>query len=144
MSEKSSTSAVALPNDQLKDLAAIISTAIQEARKPVISDREKAQVEDDQKRRKENAEAFKATKENEQRQQTICDHRTRLVTGADTGSAIVANKNGRGDVTFFICQHCRLVCRPEEEGLKGYIDGVLYDTAKFNQFFIEKINTGGV
>jgi hypothetical protein len=142
MSEKPN---VALPADQMKDLVTAISTAITEARKPVVTEREQAQIEDDQNRRRENAAAFKDMKEQEKRGQALCDHRTRLITGADTGSAVVANKNGRGDVIFFICQHCRLVCMPVPEGgKKGYLDGVLYDTDKYNQFFTEKLNTGGI
>lgn len=138
MSDKASAVITA---DQLKD---ILSTVVAEARKPVLTERDKAELEDQQRTRKENAEAFKAAELGKQRQQQICDHRTRLITGADTGSAVVANKNGKGEVQFFICQHCFLVCRPEEETRKGYVDGVLYDTNKFNQFFIEKVNTGGV
>lgn len=132
---------VGLSADQLKE---ILSSVIAEARKPVVTEREKAEIEDQQKTRRENAAAFKEQEESKQRRQKYCDHRTRLVTGADTGSAIVANKNGKGEVQFFICQHCFLVTLPEQDGRKGYVDGVLYDTAKFNQFFLEKVNTGGI
>lgn len=140
MSEKAN--AVALPPaDQLKD---ILTAVIAEARKPVVTEKEAAEVAAMQKIRQENAENFKANELQIQRNQKICDHRTRLITGADTGSAIVGVKSGDGKVIFFICQHCRLVTRPEETGKTGYVDGVLYDTNKFNQFFIEKVNTGGV
>lgn len=142
MSDKANAAVVnGLDANQLKD---ILSTVIAEARKPVLTEKDKAEIEDQQRVRRENAAAFKDQEEGKQRLQTICDHRTRLVTGADTGSAVVAVKNGRGDVIFFICQHCRLVNRPEEDGKKGFIDGVLFDTDRFNRFFIEKVNTGGV
>ena len=140
MSEK----ATAVTGITAADLKEVLTAVVEEARKPVVTEREKAEIEAMQQIRKENAEAFKVDEAAKQRRQQICDHRTRLITGADTGSAIVANKNGRGDVLFFICQHCHLVTRPEEEGKKGYVDSVLYDTQKFNQFFIEKVNTGGV
>lgn len=144
MSEKANVAG--LDKDSLKE---VLQAVIAEARKPVLTDREKAEIADSQKRREETAASFKQMKDNEQhRQLHVCDHRTRLITGADTGSAIVANKTGKGDVQFFICQHCFLVCAPEQviEGQmrKGFHDGVLFDNNKFNEFFIQKINTGGI
>lgn len=138
MSEKSN---VALSAEQLES---VLTKVVEAARKPVITEHDRAELEAQQQTRKENAANFKAMEEGIQRHQMICDHRTRLVTGADTGSAIVANKNGKGEVLFFICQHCRLVTRPNEEGKSGFVDSVLYDTAAFNKFFAEKINAGGV
>jgi hypothetical protein len=138
MSEKSN---VALSAEQLES---VLTKVVQAAREPVLTERDKAEMEAQQQTRKENAENFKQMEAGIQRHQQICDHRTRLCTGADTGSAIVANKNGKGEVVFFICQHCRLVTRPTEEGKSGFVDSVLYDTATFNKFFAEKINTGGI
>lgn len=133
---------VALTADQLKE---VLAAVVAEARKPVLTERDKAEIADAQKRREETAASFKQMQESMQhRQLHICDHQTRLITGAATGSAIVGNKNSKGEVMFFICQHCFLVCKPEEPGCKGYVDGVLYDTAKFNEFFIMKMNAGGV
>ena len=114
--EKPVAPAFTLTAADLKEIiGSAVTAAVSEAKKTVLTDAEKARIEQDQQNRKELAANIVAEIENKKMRQRYCSHmRTGLWSG-QTRAVHVENGN------FMICQGCQGIIRPgtEPEGYKG-------------------------
>jgi hypothetical protein len=102
---------VTITADQLKDiLGAAISTAIAEARKPVVTEKEQREIEEQQRARA--AQAAEIEKQRQQRIafQKVCKHRRRDNSPrvVDVRVNMVTGDFGPVNYHFLLCQRCQL------------------------------------
>lgn len=102
MSENKNAGGV--PADQLKD---ILSTVIQEARKPIVTDADRRKEAGRQAMKLQELENLRAKEAAEEQRQADCTHSHR--NGA-TRTVLV--RPGAG-TAYRICQFCQIIIRPE-------------------------------
>lgn len=120
--------------EQLKD---IMATVVAEARKPVLTDREQRDIEQQQVERAANAADQKAQIENTRAFQKVCSHKQDRGRAADKTAMVFVNQDfpgSPGNGQYLICQECGAKVVPGPKPEKAHPD-FIYDTALFNANF---------
>lgn len=93
------------------DLKEILKTVVEEARKPVITQKDQREMEEAQEARKRGKEQEDERVANEELTQRLCTHRRR----DNTPRTVHVQNNPKSGGEFMICQKCQKVIRPELE-----------------------------
>ena len=113
------------PADLQQLIAAAVGAAVAEAKKPVITEKDKRDLEMAQQSRQEQSELVKKIAADKMRRQKICSHMRR---DGSTRGVYVENGN------FIVCLGCQGIIRPgtAPENYKG---SDIHDTDLFNRLF---------
>lgn len=128
------------PNDKTANLTAadlkdILRTVIEEARKPTPpTDKEIAQIEQEQQMRRDQAQLVLNEMENKRRFQRTCTHKHPLRDGGGSHCVYIVDGN------YILCQKCQGKIRPEAAPV-GYTGGDIYDVNLFNML-LQDLGTG--
>lgn len=118
MSEEKQAVISMTADDFAKSMESVMLSVLEAARKPVLTEQQKAEIEARQEERKENAEKERVRRDNLKRVRRACTHHRR------DGSCRAVYVKGCGDPTlpdgtgsgnFFICQACQAIIRPGVE-----------------------------
>lgn len=112
------------------DLRDILMSVIQEARKPVITEKELREIAQLQEERKQNAANVKLERENRMNLRKNCSHFRR----DGTCRAVYVKGSGPDSGNFMICQFCQGIIMPGVAPAK-YDGEYIYDNALFNNLF---------
>jgi len=128
MSESKNSTPIALTPEALQQMiAAAVTAAVQEAKKPAPpTARELAEIQQSQEIRQETAQNVLAQIESKKFEQQSCTHRH--ATGESHCVFIV-------DGNYVLCQKCQGKIRPEDG--KKADKTAIYDTVLFNRLFQE-------
>jgi len=118
-----------------EDLKEILRTVVEEAKKPVVTERDAREMKEAQEARAANCEQIEEERRNKQYlQSTICRHRRR---NNEPRTAHVKN-NPKSGGEFLICQACQAIIRREDEKGRRYENDTIYDTELFNSLVIDQ------
>lgn len=104
MSETKAT--VALTADSLKD---VLKTVIEEARKPVVTEQQKRELDDAQQARKDSMAQIAEQQDLVDRTQAACERRGHKQHDGFTACVLVRTGAGRYIDEYFLCQKCKKV-----------------------------------
>jgi hypothetical protein len=129
------------PEDLKEMIAAAVSAAITESRKPAPpTEQEVAQLKMKQEHRAKTAASVIAEIQNKKNMQTMCVHEHSRREGGGTHCVWVREENPASP-GFILCQKCQGRIRAGEFEAEGpaYLRdrGAIYDTATFNKLFQE-------
>lgn len=124
------------PADLQAMIAAAVTAAVQESRKPAPpTEQQLAQLEMEQQHRKDTSDQVKQLEVNKRANQMICSHEH---TNGDTHCVWVREENPASP-GFILCQKWQCRIRPgafNKQGTSYERDrGAIYDTAMFNRLF---------
>jgi RNA polymerase-binding transcription factor DksA len=127
MSNSEQTVAIS-PNDLKDIISTAVATAIQESRKPVVTEAEERELAMRQEQRAEQAKQVRDEIEQTKWEQKTCTHeRSKKEFG---GSTCVHIRNGN----YMLCQRCRVKIYPGNAPA-GYKGLDVYSTDLFNRIF---------
>lgn len=116
-------------------VTAAVQTAIQEARKPApATDKEIAEMAQEQQMRKDQAQLILDKQNNERAYQRICTHKHPARDGGASHCVWIVDGN------YILCQKCQVKIRPVAEP-EGYQGGDIYDVRLFNML-LQDMGTG--
>lgn len=133
-------------DDFAKAMQSVMLSVIEEARRPVLTERQLREIEERQQERKENAEKERQRRKHVMAVRRACTHHRRdgscrAVYVKGCGDPNLPDGTGSGH--FFICQACQAIIRPGAEPEK--YDGMdIFDNALFTRLWQEAGNDSGI
>lgn len=108
--------------------------ALETMRNPPLTEKQKADVEQEQQMRLSQAKLVLAEMENKRRTQRMCTHKHPLRDGGGSHCVYIVDGN------YILCQKCQGKIRPEAAP-EGYKGGDIYDVNLFNML-LQDLGTG--
>lgn len=123
------------PADLTNLVAAAVKAAVEEAKKPYVSDEDKRRLEQDQIDRKQQAALIAQMEMNKKVAQKRCLHEAR---DGHTHTVFITDEQGG----YILCQKCQVVVRPGNAP-NDYKGTAVFNTDLFNNLF-QRSSTSGV